>query len=178
MAIKDKITQIMPWNWGKKLVPVRSRQEHGLVALQRDFGRLFDRMLDEVMLPALRGDWFAPLTGPTELLGTDWPCVDVEETDDEVRVTAEIPGMDEKDIDVTVGDRSVTIRGNKTGRREESNKDYHLMETYYGAFHRTVPLPVEVDADGATATYRKGELTVTLPKIRAGQRAARKIKVN
>ena len=176
MSIKEKITQLMPWNWGKQPVRVAWGPDEALTDLRREMDRLFDEMFEELR------SWSPGLTAtlrprPLEPFGGGWPRLDVEETDDEVRVTAELPGLDEDDIEVTVGPRSLTIRGEKTQQRQRRDEDVYLTETFSGSFHRTVPLPDEVDPDAASATYRKGELVVTLPKKHKGRRAGRKITV-
>lgn len=105
--------------------------------------------------------------------GTDLPRVNVEETDRDVIVTADLPGLEEKDVQVTVDDDVLTIRGERKDEREEKRKDYHLMERSYGLFQRTLPLPAGVDQDQIKAALKKGVLTVTLPK-RPEARADRK----
>jgi len=94
------------------------------------------------------------------------PKVDVVETETEIRVSAELPGMDEKDIDVSLTKDALTIKGEKKVEKNESDKDYYRMERSYGSFSRTIPLPVQVDPDQVSAEFRKGVLTVVLPKAK------------
>ncbi|MBS3820808.1 MAG: Hsp20 family protein [Bacteroidetes bacterium] len=183
MTVKDltqKAKELIPWNWGKRPVRVqdnRSRRDGSLPALRDDFHRLFDDMFEDFLGRRFGEGLLAPFGEPGSLLDTGWPRVDLEETDDAFKVTAEVPGMEADDVEVTVGDSSLTIRGSKTTEREEKKKDYHLMETYSGSFHRTVPLPVEVNADGVEAHCKNGQLTVTVPKTEAGRKAAKRIEV-
>ncbi len=177
MNFKEKITQLMPWNWGKQPVRVSSLpQREALTDLRRQMDRLFEGLYEELRSWSAGSDLARPV-GPAELLGGDWPRLDVEETDDAIRVTAELPGLEEDDIDVTVGPRSLTIRGEKTQHRQRRDEDVYITETFSGSFHRSVPLPDEVDPESASASYRKGELVVSLPKKHKGRRAGRKVTV-
>jgi HSP20 family protein len=102
-----------------------------------------------------------------------WPQVDVTETDKEIKVCAEIPGVDPKDIDVSVQDGTLTIKGEKKYEREENEKGQYRMERSYGAFERTITLPAEVDESKPKADFKKGVLKLTFPK-RAGAESRRK----
>lgn len=105
------------------------------------------------------------------------PSVDVLDKGKEVLVSAELPGLEEKDIDVTVDENSLTIRGVKQDENKEERKGYYRMERTYGSFHRTVPLPAAVDRDKVKAAFKKGVLKITLPKSSAHQNRGRKIQV-
>jgi HSP20 family protein len=106
------------------------------------------------------------------------PRVDVEETDTELRVTVELPGMDEKDVDVSLDRGVLAIRGEKKTEHQEKGKRAHWVERSYGTFQRAIPLPIEaVDQDTINASFKKGVLTVTLPKTADVKRQARKIDV-
>jgi HSP20 family protein len=92
------------------------------------------------------------------------PNMDLSETDKEIEITAELPGLEEKDIQLNIADNVLTIRGEKKNEREETKKDYHLVERSYGSFTRTVQLPEGVNVDGIKAVMSKGVLKVTVPK--------------
>jgi len=92
------------------------------------------------------------------------PSMDLSETDKEIEITAELPGLEEKDIQLNVADNVLTIRGEKKNEREETKKDYHLVERSYGSFTRAIQLPEGVNADGIKAVMSKGVLKVTVPK--------------
>jgi HSP20 family protein len=92
------------------------------------------------------------------------PSVDVSETDDKIMVKAEIPGMDSKDIDISLSGDILIIKGEKKSEREETKENYHLVERSYGTFARSLRLPVGVEADKIEASYKQGVLTVTCPK--------------
>ena len=92
------------------------------------------------------------------------PTMDVTETEKEIEITAELPGLEEKDVQINVADGVLTIRGEKKAEKEEKDKDYRLLERTYGSFSRTLELPAGVDPDTIKASIAKGVLTVTVPK--------------
>lgn len=98
-----------------------------------------------------------------------YPSVDVSETEAEVLVKAELPGMDPGDVELTIERDTLIIRGEKKQESEEKNENYHRVERSYGSFHRSIPLPVKVDADKVTAKFKNGVLTVTMPKDESAQ---------
>jgi HSP20 family protein len=107
------------------------------------------------------------------------PRVDVVEDDREFRVTAELPGLDEKDIDVSLSRDMLTIKGEKKAETEDKGESFYRMERSYGSFQRTIPLPIEqVDTDQVDATYRNGILTIKLPKQPEARQNTRRITVN
>jgi len=105
------------------------------------------------------------------------PSLDVSETKNEIVVKAEIPGIDPKDIDLSLADGVLTIKGEKKQEKEEKDENFHLAERSYGSFARTVRLPREVKSDKIGATYKNGLLTITLPKSEETKRKEIKIKV-
>jgi len=92
------------------------------------------------------------------------PRIDVSETETELKIEAEMPGVDEKDVEVVLSDGRLTIKGEKKQEKEEKKKDYHLVERSYGSFARSIGLPFEADPGQVKATFAKGVLTVTVPK--------------
>ncbi|KPL12833.1 hypothetical protein AMJ74_06055 [candidate division WOR_3 bacterium SM1_77] len=92
------------------------------------------------------------------------PSIDIEESNGNLMVRAEIPGMDKKDIKVVVKDDVLTISGERKRENETKDKTFHRIERSYGQFRRMIRLPAEVDADMVKATYKDGVLNVTLPK--------------
>jgi len=108
----------------------------------------------------------------------EWlPAVDVTETKSEIVVNAEIPGMEAKDIDISLNEGTLTIRGEKKQEKEEKEEAYHLIERRYGTFTRSIPLPKEVDGNRARAFYKNGVLKVRLPKSGEAEKKEVKIKV-
>jgi HSP20 family protein len=147
-------------------LPVRAERSPALT-FQRDMNRLFD-------------DFFNTFdTAPAWPFGGDLPAraftpaVNVAESDKEVTVTTEVPGMEEKDVSVELQDDILTIAGEKKTETEEKGKEWHRREYSYGSFRRTVPLPVAVESDKAKAKLAKGVLTIVLPK-RPGDARRRK----
>ncbi len=92
------------------------------------------------------------------------PAVDISETSDKITVKAEIPGMEAKDIDISMVGDTLTIKGEKKAEREEKDENYHLVERTYGSFSRSMKLPAAVDPDKIEATYKNGVLTIVCPK--------------
>ena len=165
MAIRD----LIPWkSQGQDIAPRQEeRVDHSVMSLHRDINRLFDDMFRGFSMPSL------PSIGRS--LG--WPRVELSENDKEIRVTAEFPGMEEKDIEISLDDHQLVIRGEKKSETERKDKGYFVSERKFGAFHRSIPLPVGVDTDKIEAKFKKGVLTVTLPKTAESQKKIKKIQV-
>jgi HSP20 family protein len=158
----------------KSLIPIS--RERGLSAagnpfmsLQREIDRLFDDFTRGFPgFPSLQ-----PLAGGPSMM---MPSMDITETEKEIEITAELPGLEEKDIQINVADNLLTLRGEKKAEREEKDKNYRLVERSYGAFERTLELPEGVDADAIKASMAKGVLKVMVPKPVPAQ--AKKIEVS
>ena len=133
--------------------------------LRQQINRVFDDFWGEPWL--VRGETWSGFA----------PQVDVTETDKDVKVCAEIPGVEAKDIDVSVEDGMLRIRGEKKYEREENEKGQYRMERSYGSFERAIPLPVEVDEAKAKAEFKNGVLRLTLPKRPGAQSRRKKIPV-
>jgi HSP20 family protein len=164
MAIRD----LIPWKREEKTVPVRREEGHPMQTLQRDMDQLFDEFfkgLDIVPFRAFEETWDAFS-----------PRVDVAESDEQVQVSVELPGMDEKDIDVSLSHDVLTVSGEKKEEMEDRGRNYYRIERSYGSFQRSIPLPCEVEVDKTEAVYKKGVLTITLPKT-AEARCRQKISV-
>lgn len=106
------------------------------------------------------------------------PSVDISETDHDIQVTAELPGVDENDVEVTLIGNTLTIRGDKHAGKDHSEKDYHLIERSFGSFQRTMPLGFDADPDAVDAKFANGVLTVIVPKPAEQVRKAKKITVH
>ena len=105
------------------------------------------------------------------------PAVDVTETEKGYKVVAELPGMDENNIEVKITNGMLTIKGEKQEEKEEEKQDYYLRERSFGSFERTFPVPDGVELDKVDASFKKGVLTVTLPKTAGAQKTEKKITV-
>ena len=152
MSIKDLVPR-----FGRKTLPVRQEEADPFRDFQRQMNRLFD-------------DFFGGFPLADRESGDGWastafvPRVDVSETDTEVAVSAELPGMDEKDIAVELYDDVLTIRGERKSEQEEKGQSWYRREQTYGSFQRSIGLPAGVDAAKAKAQFKKGVLTFTAPK--------------
>ena len=110
--------------------------------------------------------------------GGEWlPSIDVSETKSDLVIKAELPGMDPKDIDISMNNGFLTIKGEKKQEKEEKEADYHLVERSYGSFTRLVQLPQEVQRDKISASCKNGILKITLPKSEEAKKKEVKIKV-
>jgi HSP20 family protein len=105
------------------------------------------------------------------------PAVDVSESDKAYEITAELPGLDEKNIEVSVANGGLTIKGEKNEEKEQTQKDYYVSERSYGSFERHFGLPEGVDPDKIEASFKNGVLKVTLPKTAEAQKPAKQIQV-
>jgi HSP20 family protein len=144
--------------------------------------REIDRVFDDFDGGFWRSTFRRPLLSVApfwrrELRGPDVPAVDVTESDKAYEITAELPGMDEKNIEVKVVNDNLRIKGEKQEEKEEKKKDYYLQERRFGSFERSFALPEGVDAEKIEASFRKGVLTVTLPKKPEAQKPEKKIEV-
>ncbi|HTW72414.1 MAG TPA: Hsp20/alpha crystallin family protein [Acetobacteraceae bacterium] len=147
-------------------------------SFRTDMDRLMDGFASGFGLPSLRRmfDMAAPW-GTGAMLNMPSPAMDVTEDADGYKVTAELPGIDEKEIEVALTDDTLTIKGEKKVETEEKDKDYYLSERSYGTFRRSFALPENVDCDKVTAAFAKGVLTVTLPKMAVAKAAPKKVEV-
>jgi len=122
--------------------------------------------------------WDSFFEGRPQVRFGEWfPTLDVSETKNDLVVKVELPGMDQKDIDVSLSDGHLTIKGEKKKEKEEKEENYHFIERSYGTFTRSVQLPKEVKHDKISASYKNGILKVVLPKSEEAKKKEVKIKV-
>ena len=156
------------------LVPFKNRRrEAARAGALSPFERMheeMDRIFDDFLPQIGSGREFDRRVG---LLAS----VDLSETDDALEVTVDLPGMEEQDIDITLRDGALAIRGERKHESEEKKKNYYRSERAYGSFTRTIPLPCEVDEDGVQAKFKKGVLTVHMPKSQEAKDHERKIAI-
>ena len=138
--------------------------EDPFMSLHREMNRLFDDVF--------RG---APMAGTRGSSGGDFvPAhMDVSETENQIRICAELPGVSQDDVEVTLDEDVLTIKGEKRLERKDEKENYHFMERSYGTFQRSLRLPFRVEPDQVQADFNNGVLTVTLPKTRAQDRSRR-----
>jgi HSP20 family protein len=141
-----------------------------------EFDRLFDRFSGGFGLPSARRMFDLAPQFETNF-GFAAPAVDVTEDDKAYAVTAELPGLDEKNVEVTVTGDLLVLKGEKRQDKEETTKNSHVSERVYGSFQRSFTLPDGVDRDKIAASFTKGVLTVTLPKTADAQKQQKKIDV-
>jgi HSP20 family protein len=163
MAVRD----LIPWNRGRGVSVRRGAEADPFVTLHREMNRMFD----EVM----RGFDLAPFGSDRVFDGGGWPKLEVSETDKEVKVTAELPGIDEKDVEVELTNGVLSIRGEK--KTETEDKDRLFSERYYGRFERRIPVD-DVEEDKVAAAFKNGVLTVTLPRTPQAQQKVKRIAIN
>jgi len=160
LPVKTEKASATPASWG----PFEN--------LRREIDRLFDDFDG--------GFWRTPFRVPSWPRSATWPsvpAVDFTDTEKAYEISAELPGIDEKNVEVKVANGVLTIKGQKEEDKEEKKKDYYVRERSFGSFERTFEVPDDVDADKIEANFKKGVLTVTLPKKPEAQTAAKKIEV-
>ncbi len=172
-----KIKNLAPWNWFKK----EEEGTGGSVAVQRtddrlsypqssalmpinqlrgELDRLFENAFKGMGLSGFNQDFFAPFTAS----GLLKPHVDIAVTEKEYTVSVEVPGANEKDVDVEISNNTMTIRGEKKQEKEDKDKDFYRIERSYGSFQRVLSLPEDVDQENIEATFKKGVLSITIPR--------------
>lgn len=158
---------------GGRLTPM-PRNWNPLDTLHQEIDRMFSSFG--------RDPWLADMRkmmdlGPSRTTGFSMPAVDVIEKEDAYEITADLPGMDEKNIDVRLSNGNLVIHGEMKDEGDKDEKDYHLHERRYGVFERTFAVPDGVDAEKIEAAFKNGVLSVTLPKKPEMQRASKKIAI-
>ena len=143
------------------------REDYPFVSFQRDVNRLFE-------------DFFRGFDLPSFGAGSEWasfnPRIDIEDTDGEVQVTAELPGLEQKDFELSLASDTLVLRGEKREEREDKASGWH--ERSYGRFERAIPLPADIDAEQAKAEFKNGVLRVHLPKSPQAREQVKRIPVS
>jgi HSP20 family protein len=161
---EEKATALQAWR------PLKSLRRE-VERLFDDFGRGFWQRRSRRSVSDIEPFWQRELTWESA------PAVDVAESEKAYEITAELPGMDEKNIEVQVANGILTIKSEKQEEKEEKKKDYYMRERHFGFFERSFEMPEGVDADKIEASFKKGILTVMLPKKPEAQKPAKKIEV-
>jgi HSP20 family protein len=159
MALRD----LIPWNSGSRDLSVHRNEPSPFFAFHREMNRLFD--------DAFRSFDITPFS--SRAMG--WPSLEINETDKDVTVIAELPGLQEKDVNVELRDGLLTISGEK--KSETEDKERRFSERYYGRFERTIPID-DVDQDKVGASFKDGVLTVSLAKLPAERQKVKRIAIN
>jgi HSP20 family protein len=169
MAFRD----LIPWSRQDNRLPVPvsaesgpEAQSHPLLSLHHEVDRLFDDVFRGFGVPGYGAAG----------RGFSWPHVELAETDKDLRITAELPGLDEKNVEIGIEEGALTLRGEK--RAEVEDKDRGYSERSYGRFERRIGLPKGIDRDKASATFHNGVLTITLPRTEATSEQVRRIPIH
>jgi HSP20 family protein len=163
MADRD----LTPWSGSRGLSPLFGGGDPFA-----NFRREMDRLFDDFFTPTERRSFASGAQAESA-----WPSLDVEETDKAFIVHAEVPGMEQKDIELGLADNTLTISGERVQEHKDDQRGRAYAERFYGRFRRTIPLPSEVDADKVEATFKNGLLTVTLPKNEQARDKTRRIEI-
>ena len=162
MALRD----LAPWHHGKGGTPT------SLGDLQREVDRVFESFWSGFGTPSLLRESGGALAGITLDVK-----IDASEDDKAYHVTAELPGLSEKDVEVTFADNTLTISGEKKEEKEVNEENYHRRERSFGSFRRSFTLPAEVDEEKIGASFKDGVMTIDLPKSQQAQKKAKKITI-
>lgn len=167
MGVRD----LIPWGRAtSNQTPVLYRDDdrNPFLSLHREVNRLFDDVFRSF-------DGRLPGLGSVASFSVAWPTVEISDTDKEIKVTAEVPGLEEKDVEVLLDDGVLTLKGEKRSETEDKAKQF--SERFYGHFERRIPLGVEVEEDKVEARFKNGVLTVTLPKSAKAQSQVKRIAI-
>lgn len=144
----------------------RGERNHPFAVMQEEMNRMFERFWDDTPWPVFGNGW-----------RRSYPSVDVKESDKSITVSAELPGMSKQDVCLTLDRNMLTIQGDKHEEKEEKQGGAAYRERRYGAFHRTIPFPCEVDSESAKATFKNGVLKITINKTPEVKRNQKRIAV-
>jgi HSP20 family protein len=165
------ITDLVPWKKNETSVPVRRRRdEDAFLDLRSQMNRLFDDFFE-------RPFGLSPFLGESDLMSDFAPRLDISETDKEINIAAELPGLEPEDIHISLDHNTLTISGEKRAEKEEKGKRFYRVERSYGSFHRSIPLPNEVNEDKIDAAFKRGVLKIKLPKTQVAQQQSKRIAI-
>jgi HSP20 family protein len=162
-----RIRELIPWRSPEREQLTR-RSHDPFTMLQTEMNRLFNDFFEGFDLRP---------GGSRNEGALGMPKVDVSETEDAVHVTAELPGMKQEDVDVTLSDGHLVLRGEKKSETQDQQKNYHRVERSYGTFERSILLPAAVDDKKVEASFKNGVLEIVLPKVEGAAAAGKKIPV-
>lgn len=164
MSMRD----LIPWNRSSRVPVQRGEEGTPFLTLHREMNRLFDDVFRGLDLNPFRFDRVFDRAW-------SWPSIEVSENDKEVRVTAELPGLEEKDVEVQLSNGVLAIKGEKKTETEDKNRLF--SERFYGRFERRIPVD-DIDEDKVNASFGNGVLVVTLPRSAEAQRNVKRIAIN
>jgi HSP20 family protein len=164
MVMRD----LIPWGRGRDVAARRGEEFNPFLTLHREMNRLFEDAFRGFDLATSSSDRFLD-----HAMG--WPKIEVSESDKDVKITAELPGLDEKDVKIELANGVLAIKGEK--KTDTEDKDRLFSERYYGRFERRIPVE-DVDEENISASFKNGELTVTMPKLPQAQVKVKRIAIN
>ena len=160
----------------KKVTPAPANVPDAWHSFRSEMDRLFDRFGSGFGFPSIRRMFdIEPAWRSSFSFST--PAIDMNEDEKAYKISAELPGIDAKDIDVSLSGDMLVLRGEKRQEKEEKDKNYHFLERTYGSFQRAFDLPASVDRNKVSADFSKGVLTITLPKTAQAQKPQKKIEI-
>ena len=166
MAMRYMMT---PWKWSRRGVPVeREFQGHPMSVFQKEMNQVFDGFF--------KGFGMRPSGEEIETFEAFSPRVDMTEDEKSVQITAELPGMDDNDIEINLTRDVLTIKGEKKEKKEKKDKEAYYMERSFGSFTRVLPVPAGLDTDKVEATFKKGILNITMPKLEVEKKQQKNLK--
>jgi HSP20 family protein len=165
-----KLKELIPWSREKEQAMSMWDNGYPFLSLQKEMNRVFDDF-------SKSGFDHWPMSREMKFSRDLTPKIDIVENGEAFKVTAELPGMEEKDIDVSFSNDMLVIKGEKKEEKDEKNEDYCLTERSYGSFQRAIPISAGVDRDKVDAKFKNGVLKITLPKTEEAQKENKKIDV-
>jgi len=158
----------------KKTAPTQTNVPDVWNSFRGEMDRLFDRF----GFPSLRRVFdMEPSWRPASSFSFSAPAIDMSEDGKAYKISAELPGIDPKDIDVSLSGDTLVLKGEKRQEKEQKDKNYHFSERSYGSFQRSFQLPTSIDRDRVAADFSNGVLTITLPKTVEAQKPQKKIEI-
>ncbi|RLD05591.1 MAG: Hsp20/alpha crystallin family protein [Chloroflexota bacterium] len=167
MPIKD----LIPWKLGDSRLDIRRAQDEDmLLDLRNQMARLFDDFFER---PFSLGTYIKDNT----IMGDFAPRMDCKETKKDITISVELPGMEPEDVEISINRNELTISGEKRAEKEEKGEHHYRIERSYGTFHRSIPIPGQVEENEINAKMKNGVLTVTLPKSKEALRKHKSIPI-
>jgi len=167
------ISDLIPWRRdGEQNIPVKKESRRDtLLDLREEMNQLFEDFFSSSPMT------MSPFSEETSLAGDFVPSMDIKESEREITVSAELPGMEAEDIDISITGNTLTITGEKKSEIEEKSERYYRSERSYGSFRRSIPLPDSVQEEKIEATYQQGVLKVSLPKEPGSEKGTKRIEI-
>jgi len=165
------ISDLIPWRRERGDVSTPEEQDKdALLDIRDEMNRIFEDFFERPL-------GLSPLSRETSLPTSFMPDLDISDSEDEIMVSAELPGMEPEDIDIQLSGNTLMISGEKSSEKEEKGKRYYRQERSYGSFRRSIPIPDEIDQEKIDASYQRGVLKVSLPKTAGAKKNSKSIPV-